>query len=253
MKNLRIFFRRLLQCFILSLISLTVGYAGNVRQIMVESEESLIGDVHSSLPLCAESIDSTRVDSIVKVRTDHIANEDNLVSPKAIVVKEAWHPNSNLSMLFSAILPGGGQIYNRKYWKVPIVWGAFTACIYAITWNQNVYSGYKHAYIDLTSDDPMKKTSWQDYIAPGANPEEEVKSGALKERLKRGIDFYRRQRDLSLIVTAGVYLLNILDAYVDAELYQFDISPDLSMRVAPGVGTSPQGGLQYGIGCSLYF
>ncbi|MFC4666444.1 DUF5683 domain-containing protein [Falsiporphyromonas endometrii] len=234
---------------LMSVLSISFLSAESTDQIKAVSE----GVSPSSLPLYEGSIDSTQIDSLVRKETENISKEKHLVSPKALQINQPWHPNSNLSMLFSALLPGGGQIYNRKYWKVPIVWGAFTACIYAITWNQDVYSGYKHAYIDLTSDDPMKNTSWQDYMAPGAKPEDEVNSSALKDRLKRGVDFYRRQRDLSLIVTAGVYLLNILDAYVDAELYQFDISPNLSMRVAPDIAPSRSGGLQYGIGCTLNF
>ncbi len=145
-----------------------------------------------------------------------------------------WTPNPKYALI-SAIIPGGGQIYNRKYWKLPIVYGAFTACYYAITWNTRTYNEYRNAYRDFLSEDPVTNNSWLAFAPYGAKAEDYAKYSQLKVTLKRGYDTFLRYRDMSYIITAGVYLLSVLDAYVDAELYTFDISPDLTMRITPDV------------------
>lgn len=166
-----------------------------------------------------------------------------------------WQPNSTKAILW-AFLPGGGQIYNRKYWKLPIVWGAFMACYYSITWNNRQYQEYHAAYRDLSGPDPEHNTSWLVFAPTGAQASDyQQYQSSLRSTLKRGNDFYRRYRDLSIVATVLVYGLSILDAYVDAELYTFDISPDLSLRVVPEVGF-PKLGLpsyQMGVNCSLTF
>ena len=166
-----------------------------------------------------------------------------------------WQPNSSKALLW-ALLPGGGQIYNRKYWKLPIVWGAFMACYYSVTWNHRQYQDYHAAYRDLSSEDPSKNTSWLAFAPAGAKAEDyKTYQSTLKSTLKQGNDFYRRYRDLSILASVLVYGLSILDAYVDAELYTFDISPDLSLRVAPEVGLPKLGipSYQLGVNCSLTF
>ena len=166
-----------------------------------------------------------------------------------------WQPNSSKALLW-ALLPGGGQIYNRKYWKLPIVWGAFVTCYYSVTWNHRQYKDYHAAYRDLSSEDPSKNTSWLAFAPAGAKAEDyKTYQSTLKSTLKRGNDFYRRYRDLSILASVLVYGLSILDAYVDAELYTFDISPDLSLRVAPEVGLPKLGipSYQLGVNCSLTF
>ena len=166
-----------------------------------------------------------------------------------------WQPNSTKAILW-AFLPGGGQIYNRKYWKLPIVWGAFMACYYSITWNNRQYQEYHAAYRDLSGPDPEHNTSWLVFAPTGAQASDyQQYQSSLRSTLKRGNDFYRRYRDLSIVATVLVYGLSILDAYVDAELYTFNISPDLSLRVVPEVGL-PKLGLpsyQMGVNCSLTF
>ena len=166
-----------------------------------------------------------------------------------------WQPNSTKAILW-AFLPGGGQIYNRKYWKLPIVWGAFMACYYSITWNNRQYQEYHAAYRDLSGPDPEHNTSWLVFAPTGAQASDyQQYQSSLRSTLKRGNDFYRRYRDLSIVATVLVYGLSILDAYVDAELYTFDISPDLSLRVVPEVRL-PKLGLpsyQMGVNCSLTF
>ena len=145
-------------------------------------------------------------------------------------------PDPNKAVWFAAIFPGGGQIYNRKYWKLPIIYGGFMGLTYGYSWNQRYYKGYSNAYRDLVENNPNK--SYLDYVRPGFDVE--ANRRWLENALKNRKNSYRRNRDLCVISMIGVYLVAMVDAYVDASLYHFDISPDISMRVEPAViSTSP--------------
>ena len=191
-----------------------------------------------------------RFDSLVRT-----AEEPQVqLSPQATAIAPLWQPNSTKALLW-ALLPGGGQIYNRKYWKLPIVWGALTACYYAISWNNRQYGDYHEAYRDIMSADPATNTAWLAFAPAGAKAEDYAQYSSLRSTLKRGNDYYRRYRDLSIVATVLVYGLSLLDAYVDAELYTFDISPDLSLRLSPEIAVPalPRPALQLGVNCSLTF
>lgn len=166
----------------------------------------------------------------------------------------AFKPNPNKAVLYSALLPGLGQIYNRKYWKLPLVYGAFMGCTYAITWNNKNLKDYRQAYSDIMSDDPDKNDSWKNFIPATGDPEQYKNDDQFKQQLKRRKDYFRRYRDLSIIITAGVYVICMIDAYVDAQLFDFDISPDLSMRVVPMMEEpTPYSSRVYGVNCSIKF
>lgn len=151
------------------------------------------------------------------------------VNPEA---QKTFSPSPRAAVLW-AIIPGGGQVYNRKYWKVPIIIGGMTALYYAISWNNNNLLEYAKAYSDIKSDDPMTNDSWIAFVPAGADPNSYRTNGSFQETLRHGRDFYRRNRDLSIIVSVGVYALSIIDAYVDAELAHFDISPELTLQATP--------------------
>lgn len=166
-----------------------------------------------------------------------------------------WRPNPKRAMWLALVLPGAGQIYNRKYWKLPIVYGGFVGCAYALRWNNQMYRDYSQAYLDIMDDDP-NTNSYLEMLPPRydiTGREEQ-----FKNVFKRKKDFYRRYRDLSAFCFVGVYLLSVIDAYVDAQLSVFDISPDLSMKVEPAVIGAPNmlgsnKRTAYGVGCSLSF
>lgn len=170
-------------------------------------------------------------------------------------VKMRFIPNPNKALWLSLVFPGAGQIYNRKYWKLPIIYGGFMGCTYALMWNQMMYRDYSQAYLDIMDDDP-NTNSYLDMLPPRydiTGREEQ-----FKNVFKRKKDFYRRYRDLSAFCFVGVYLLSVIDAYVDAQLSVFDISPDLSMKVEPAVIGAPNmlgsnKRAAYGVGCSLSF
>ena len=137
--------------------------------------------------------------------------------------------------LYSAILPGLGQIYNRKYWKIPIVYGGFATLGYFIKWNNKEYTTAKNAYKDLTDNDPetqsyMKLKEIVYYKLDNPNDVANLKTGLTSSQ-----DYYRRNRDLLIIITFAFYGLNIIDASVDGHFFNFDISDDLTMKVRPAL------------------
>lgn len=172
-------------------------------------------------------------------------------SLKREIDRKVWVPNPTKATWLALVIPGGGQIYNRKYWKLPIFYGGFAGCAYALTWNGKMYKDYSAAYKDAMNGN-MKSSSITDLLPPGYT----ISENQLKELLRKRKDTYRRYRDLSIFAFIGVYLLSVVDAYVDAELSNFDITPDLSMRVEPAVinsHTSNSSHRSVGLQCSFRF
>lgn len=166
-------------------------------------------------------------------------------------------PNPIRAMWLGLVFPGGGQIYNRKYWKLPVFYGGFLGCMYALTWNSMMYRDYSQAYLDIMDDDPNTK-SYEAMLPPNYSIEGREKR--FQEIFRGRKDRYRKWRDLSIFAFIGVYALSIVDAYVDAELSSFDISPNLSMNLQPTIistnafGTTGRFGQQsYGLQCNLNF
>ena len=167
-----------------------------------------------------------------------------------------WRPDPKRALWLALVIPGGGQIYNRKFWKLPIIYGGFMGCIYALTWNNMMYKDYSQAYLDIMDDDPGT-VSYNKFLHLGRQitPENEEQYQKIFKSRK---DKYRRWRDLSFFVLLGVYAISVIDAYVDAELSVFDISKDLSLRVEPTVIRNHSGGnaldsQSLGLSCTLNF
>lgn len=186
--------------------------------------------------MAQEAVDTTLTDSIFKTADLEWMKSDTLTveMPKQKKQKRdwtTWKPDPKQAMWLAVVFPGGGQIYNRKYWKLPIVYGGFVGCVYAWRWNGQMYSDYRNAYMDISDDDPETK-SYENFLHLGMQINDSNKD-RYKEMFRKRKDTYRRWRDMSIFCTIGVYLLSIVDAYVDASLSQFDISEDLSMKIAP--------------------
>ena len=168
--------------------------------------------------------------------------------------KKQFIPDPAKATWLAVIFPGGGQIYNRKYWKLPIIYGGFVGCAYALTWNGQMYADYSQAYLDIMDDNPSTD-SFLDLLPPGYPVEANM--DYLKRVIKRKKDVYRRFRDMSVFVFIGVYAISIIDAYVDAELASFDISKELTMKLEPTVIQNNQSDLRqgnsYGLQCRLRF
>lgn len=167
-----------------------------------------------------------------------------------------WRPNAKRAMWLAIVIPGAGQIYNRKYWKLPIVYGGFIGCLYAIRWNNQMYKDYSQAYMDIMDNDPSTE-SYNQFLHLGNTITEENKE-QYQNLFKKRKDFYRRYRDLSVFCLIGVYALSVIDAYVDASLSEFDISKDLSMKVEPTIinnrsSLNPLKSSSLGLQCSIKF
>jgi hypothetical protein len=162
------------------------------------------------------------------------------------------------SMLAIAF-PGLGQIYNRKYWKIPFVYAGFGALVYSVGFNSKNYNMYMKAYQDFTDAIPETK-SYQNLIKaepssydPVLFPDSYNASSAsyYKDGMLRMVDYYKRYRDLSYIGIAGWYLISILDANVDASLFNYDVGPDLEIAVFPSMMPLPGGFTGAGINVGL--
>jgi hypothetical protein len=124
------------------------------------------------------------------------------------------------AVIYSLVCPGLGQIYNKKPWKIPFIYGAGGTFMYYIVFNQMKYKKFREALYD-------QEVTKQSVIIDGG----EIPYG----NLKRGTEYFRRWRDLSVAGLAAIYLLNIIDAMVDAQFFYYDISDDLSLKVQPSV------------------
>lgn len=213
---------------------------------MLAQKDSLSWDAPESISL----EDSITLDS---------AKLSKALAPKALRKKRdwaTWRPNTKRALWLALVLPGAGQIYNRKYWKLPIIYGGFVGCAYAMRWNNMMYRDYSQAYLDIMDDDPTTE-SYNQFLHLGnkITPENMER---WKDIFKKRKDRYRRWRDMSFFCMLGVYAFSVIDAYVDASLSEFDISHDLSMRVSPAVISSKTDftGSRHtslGVSCSLNF
>ena len=153
--------------------------------------------------------------------------------------------------IYAALFPGLGQIYNGKYWKLPIVYGGYVGIIYVLGWNNNNYTDFFDAYRTISKYQTVEQMSQNDkdylnnlfkipYWDLNTNPSHFT---SFKTQLKSGKDFYRRNRDMSIIAIAALHVLSIIDASVDANLFDFDINDNLSMHLEPmpmNFGNGPQ-------------
>lgn len=167
---------------------------------------------------------SARNDSIM--RQLNSIPEDEWV-PRAV----EFNPDPTRAVWLSALFPGLGQVYNRRYWKLPIIVGGYLGLGYATSWNNQMLRDYTRAYSDIMDNDPDTK-SYMDFFAPNVQ-ESDIDKSWLTNLLRSRKNFFRRNRDLCIISMVGVYLLAMVDAYVDASLSHFDINPQLSMDVTP--------------------
>ena len=207
-----------------------------VRQAARMQADSLNRTMEEVPPLQAvaptDSIAAENKKKLLEMTSAPVLKESEVPadSLKKEIDQKIWVPNPTKATWLALVIPGGGQIYNRKYWKLPIFYGGFAGCAYALTWNSKMYKDYSTAYKDAMNGN-MQSSSITDLLPPGYK----ISETQLKELLRKRKDTYRRYRDLSIFAFIGVYLLSVIDAYVDAELSNFDITPDLSMKVEPAV------------------
>ena len=190
--------------------------------------------VGEQLTVRGDSVMLAPVDTALIVPpSSHIAPADSTAVAMSDEIVYEFNPDPTRAVWLSALFPGLGQLYNRRYWKLPIIIGGFMGLGYATSWNSGMLRDYSRAYADVMDNDPSTK-SYMDFFPPTTR-EEDLNPTWLQNTFKSRKDYYRRNRDLCIICMVGVYLLAMVDAYVDASLSHFDISPTLSMDVAPAL------------------
>jgi len=154
------------------------------------------------------------------------------------VVIDTLENRPNTAALYSAALPGLGQAYNKKYWKIPIIYGGGLVVGYYINYNHRLYQQYRDGLYAIIDGD--------DRTVP-FNPD------LSEESYRRATDFWRRNRDLLLLVALIVYAANIVDAHVDAHLALFTIEEDISLHLEPSFEQTAMQTNVYGISLKLRF
>ena len=157
-------------------------------------------------------------DSVVMKNKPNISVEETIEKVNAPIKIRPTKLNPTKAGLYSAVLPGLGQFYNKKYWKIPIVWGAIGTGAGIAIWNQNQYKKYREYYIAKLNGVP------NDFLVRNPNLDK-VALGNAQDRMKR-------QRDYAIAITGLIYILNIVDAVVDAHLYEGRKDPDLTFSPA---------------------
>jgi hypothetical protein len=208
--------------------------------------------------------DSLEVDSTAELLKEDSAFVSKMIMQDTISMTKrdwnSWRPSAKRAMWLAIVVPGAGQIYNRKYWKLPIFYGGFLGCYYAMRWNNMMYRDYSQGYIDL-NDGNLETQSYNQFMHLGMKIDESNPTDVQRfsNKFKKRKDYYRRYRDMSAFILIGVYALSVIDAYVDASLSEFDISEDLSMRVAPTImrndcySLNPVKSTSLGVHCALTF
>lgn len=238
-------------------LALCLAIASTAASAHADGIETMAADTaqHATATIMPDSV--LMADKLLTpADSSRLAMSNDSVAKRAKRDWATWRPNPKRALWLAVVLPGAGQIYNRKYWKLPIVYGGFLGCIYAMRWNNQMYRDYSQAYMDIMDDDPNTQ-SYNQFLHLGA----QIDSSNLtryQDLFKKRKDRYRRWRDLSFFCLVGVYALSIVDAYVDASLSEFDISKDLSLRVEPTIinntsSKSPLTSNSLGVSCSLNF
>ena len=261
---------------VMLLLSTTVGLAQTDDVVVPDSiplrevGKAVLLSTGDSIGSIMAPLDSLAISDAKALQTDTktmeadsssiIIDQSKVNPPKTKRDWNTWTPNPQRALWLALVIPGAGQIYNRKFWKLPIIYGGFMGCIYALTWNNTMYKDYSQAYLDLMDDDPATQ-SYNKFLHLGKviHEDDENEFKQYQKLFKNRKDKYGRWPDMSFFVMLGVYAISVIDAYVDAELSVFDISKDLSLQVTPTTIHNPAGGgnlLQaqsLGISCTLNF
>ncbi len=189
-------------------------------------------------------VPDNRMPAVVMPVEESVASEEE-------VPAEELH-SARKAAIYSALLPGLGQAYNRKYWKIPLVYGGFAAFGYFIRMNHDSYNIRKNAYLDLSDNNPETTSYMKLPQIIYYNLDNPGEVANLKQGLLRSQDYFRRNRDLLVILTVAFYGLNIIDASVDAHFFNWDISDDLALNMQPSVWQHHQQNI-FSLNCTIRF
>jgi hypothetical protein len=166
--------------------------------------------------------------------TSFISGDNQIIEIESI--SKRYDPRK--AMMYSAVLPGAGQFYNKKYWKIPLVYGGFAGLIYVANFYHTENLKYRKELFGLINDSS----------SGGLSP-----SGYSEDQLRTLVDQTRRERDFFLILNGFWYILQMVDAHVDAHLKEFDVNPKMQVRLEPMMENSIITGLNSGISLKIKF
>ncbi len=244
-------FLRTYRLLLLSVLFLLLS-SGVMAQVQEHSLLNVSDTVKTDM-LMVSPMEADKVYGDITIKNPAIPADSALLHSTNSGKPKLWKPDVERATWLALVIPGGGQIYNRKYWKLPIVYGGFVGCMYAYNWNGQMYKDYRQAYLDIMDSDP-NTDSFKDFFRPGYDFERNKEY--LKNVFKKRKDKYRRWRDMSIFAFVGVYALSVIDAYVDAQLSSFDISEDINLTVEPQVindGKMLNDKGYYGFNCNITF
>ncbi|HEY8511022.1 MAG TPA: DUF5683 domain-containing protein [Cyclobacteriaceae bacterium] len=158
------------------------------------------------------------------------------LSDTILIQSYAKRFNPDRASFLAAVLPGAGQVYNKKYWKLPLVYGGFGAIGYGFSFYQDLYKDYKAQLFYILENHANRS-----------------REGYTEAQLRPAIDQARHQRDLMVILMGAMYILQIVDAHVDAHLKEFDVNPNLQVRMQPMIRSDLLVGRQAGFSITLRF
>jgi Family of unknown function (DUF5683) len=209
-----------------------------------------------TVPLFALAQQEDKTDSVRLSPTDSIR-----LDPKAKVItieSYAKRFNPRKALLFAAVLPGAGQVYNKKYWKVPLVYGLIGGGIYAMNFYQTAHKKFRNQLFALLNDtNPVEDPARKGYTLMGnllvngqvASPENKLNVDQLRNVVNR----YRRDRDFSVALMGMIYFAQLIDAHVDAHLKEFDLNPQLKVAVEPTIQPTGLFGRSSGLSVTFTF
>ena len=229
--------RNLKLCILLFGLFVTLG----LRAQNANAQSTLVGFDEKFMTRNAQPIDTiapinsiATIDSLnpqlstfnSQLSTDSVKLARQLRKEQRALARANFTPDPSKSLWLALTFPGAGQIYNRKYWKLPIIYGGAVGVAYAVSYYGGHYNDYMRGYRDYLDSDP--NTNYHLELIPKGYPE-----ASAGNYVKNRVNSLRRYRDIFIVVGVAVYALSVIDAYVDAQLADFDISTDLSMKVRP--------------------
>ncbi len=197
---------------------------------------SLLLLIHQGQIFAQEEADTVVIVEEPTVQFDSVATISSFNDIKTFKMQDSTH-SPRRAALYSAVIPGLGQFYNEKYWKIPLVYamGAFAA--YQIKQNHQNFLYYRNAYISLVDGNP----------ATNGNAEGLIERGQNEQSIERRVERYNRDKQYWIILAGLFYVLNIVDATVDAHLREFNINPDLSLNIEPAINRTQYNNFQAGL------
>jgi len=188
----------------------------------------LVCGLHAQNRATSESLNTVKDDSLVVESRDTV-----------LLKSYATRYDPRKALLYAAVLPGLGQVYNKKYWKLPLIYGGFYGLIYSVSFYQDRYTYYKTELFDVLNGTATTQ-KYGGYVFP-------------EQQLRTIVDRYRRERDYWLIFAGLLYILQIVDAHVDAHLKEFDLNPNLHVSIEPVMNYTYALGRQNGAAVIIRF